>query len=679
MRRFRLAALCAALAALAAAAPARGAIGDPTFVFVPVPPPPPAPATPPPSGYLKGPCGLAVDSAGRFYVADYHHHAVDVYSGSAANYTGGSVNGSSGYAGQLAGVGPLDGPCGLALDASGNLYVNDYHRSVARYSSYPSFGVGAVFAGATVDSEHPTGVAADPVTGYAYVDDRTYVAVYDSSGVPVDDGGSPLKIGLGDLGEGYGVALDASGRVYVPDAATDTVKVYDPAIDKVNPAAEIEKPGGFVSLRDSAIAVDRGSGEVYVADNAQPRYTEKPQATIYAFGPTGAYHGHLKYNVADALPPGLAVDRSAGGSPGRVYVTSGNTTQAGIYAYPAGSATTGATLPPTVSLALVSAGSGEGAIASDFAGLGIECAASCEEQIRSGAEVTLAAAPGSGSTFAGWSGGGCSGTATCTVQMEEATAVRATFEAQSSPPASTATASGVKQRGELRVAVSGRLSPKRLPGKGAAPISVSVGWQIASTDESPPPDLKALAIEINRHGRFDYEGLPTCPIAKIQAATAQRALANCRAALVGRGSFSAEIAPRGQEGESYETAGRLLVFNGESNRKPALFAQIYSAHPLAISFVITFALKGIPHGAYGTALTATLPKALRSWGNLTGIEMRLARRFGYQGASHSFISAGCPAPKNFPGAAFPLARTSFAFAGGTKLTSTLTDDCKVRG
>ena len=46
---------------------------------------------------------------------------------------------------------------------------------------------------------------------------------------------------------------------------------------------------------------------------------------------------------------------------------------------------------------------------------------------------------------------------------------------------------------------------------------------------------------------------------------------------------------------------------------------------------------------------------------------------------HSFISSGCPAPRGFPGAVFPLARTSFAFDGGTKLSSTFTSTCKVRG
>jgi hypothetical protein len=58
--------------------------------------------------------------------------------------------------------------------------------------------------------------------------------------------------------------------------------------------------------------------------------------------------------------------------------------------------------------------------------------------------------------------------------------------------------------------------------------------------------------------------------------------------------------------------------------------------------------------------------------------MRLSRRFGYQGKQRSYVSAGCPAPKGFSQAPFPLARTTFAFEGGAELGTTLSDTCRVR-
>jgi DNA-binding beta-propeller fold protein YncE len=328
------------------AATAAPTAAEPIFVFSPIPPPLPGLPIPPPTGFLNGPCGMGVDSAGRFYVSDYHHDAVDVYDQN-ADYNAPGVLGATGYLGQLAGIDTLDGPCGLAFDGSGRLYVNDYHRGVVRYGAFGSFGGGTPIAGTTVDGTHPTGVAVDAATGRVYVDQRTYVGVYDSTGAPVEEDGEPLRIGLGSLGDGYGVAVSAfpgtAGQVYVPDGASNTVKIFDPAVDKVSPIAEIDAAaapaGGFASLRDSAIAVDRVSGDIYVTDDLQPADTVSPRGLVEVFSAAGAYLGHLKYEIVVGTPPGLAVDNSEEPTQGRVYVTSGNTHLGGIYAYPPGAAT----------------------------------------------------------------------------------------------------------------------------------------------------------------------------------------------------------------------------------------------------------------------------------------------------------------------------------------------------
>ena len=235
----------------------------------------------------------------------------------------------------------------------------------------------------------------------------------------------------------------------------------------------------------------------------------------------------------------------------------------------------------------------------------------------------------------------------------------------------------IVQKGILRVDVEGELAPRRLPRTGTAPISVTVGGVVSTTDESLPPQLKRIRIEINRHGRLETAGLPECKIAQIQPASTARALRACRPALVGKGSFSVDVVLGGQE--PYPTSGRLLIFNGAYRGKPALLGQIYSAHPFSNSFVIPFVIASKPRGRYGLTLTATLPRALTNWGHVTALHMRLARRYSYRGHRRSLISAGCPAPKGFPGAVFTLARTTFSFAGGTRLGSSLTRNCTVRG
>ena len=71
-------------------------------------------------------------------------------------------------------------------------------------------------------------------------------------------------------------------------------------------------------------------------------------------------------------------------------------------------------------------GSGSGTVTSSPTG--INCGAECQANFEHGTSVTLAATPiGSGSSFAGWSGANCSGTGSCTVPMNAAQSVTATF------------------------------------------------------------------------------------------------------------------------------------------------------------------------------------------------------------------------------------------------------------
>src|SRR5882672_11487998 len=86
------------------------------------------------------------------------------------------------------------------------------------------------------------------------------------------------------------------------------------------------------------------------------------------------------------------------------------------------------TLTSTFSLTVSKTGAGSGTVTSSP--VGISCGATCSAPFASGTAVTLTATPATGSTFSGWSGGGCSGTATCTVTLTAATTVTATFALQ---------------------------------------------------------------------------------------------------------------------------------------------------------------------------------------------------------------------------------------------------------
>jgi len=87
----------------------------------------------------------------------------------------------------------------------------------------------------------------------------------------------------------------------------------------------------------------------------------------------------------------------------------------------------GTTAAATTSFTLTvnKSGTGSGTVGSSPAG--INCGATCSGSYTSGTSVVLTAVAASGSTFAGWSGGGCTGTGTCTVTMSAATTVTASF------------------------------------------------------------------------------------------------------------------------------------------------------------------------------------------------------------------------------------------------------------
>lgn len=621
MSRAFLAAICAGLVALfGGAAPAQAAFDDPLFFFTP-----PVAAQPavPPAGYLDGPCGLTVDSAGSFYVSDYYHRAIDAFNPE-PKFSSQPLAAPGPFGDH---TGPLDDPCGLAFGAGGALYLNNYHRDVVRFPVPLSLASAAVIDSGDPTDPHanPTGVAVDPSTNRVYVDDRTYVSVYDSAGDPVLSGSDPLRIGLGSLGDGYGIAVSGfpatAGRLYVPDAQSKTVKAYSPALSTTTPVQTLDGPSGsgFGSLQDSSIAVDNATGEIYVTDTLGPQLTERPEASVYVFAPNGSFEGRLKHNTINAAPTGLAVDNSAKATQGRVYVTSGITENASIYAYPPGAATS-AVLPP----------------------LGSAAAAVAEPSIPPALAKRVGPEPAAPGATQG--------------------------------PGPRATSSSVSQKGNLRLSVSGGLRPKRLPRQGTAPISVSVSGQISTTDETLPPLLRTIRIDLNRHGKIDYTGLPTCPFGAIQPGSSAHALASCRSALIGSGSFGADITLAGQE--PYPTEGKLLVFNGVRKGKPVLFGHIYSPRPFATSFVIVFSLAKLRHGTYGTSLIAPLPEGMKAWGRLTGIQMTLSRRYSYKGERHSYISSGCPAPQGFGKAVFSLARASFAFEGGKTLGSVLSGTCR---
>jgi hypothetical protein len=150
--------------------------------------------------------------------------------------------------------------------------------------------------------------------------------------------------------------------------------------------------------------------------------------------------------------------------------------------------------------------------------------------VPSGEAIVLKEKPATGMTFAGWSGGGCSGTAeTCTVSPSSATTVHATFsgspKAIVNPKTLTLTKAGsglgtVKAAGlacetectTATVLFQGPvLSPKFKPGKTvllkatSAPGSKTVAW--TGCESNPTPSECVVVMEEAENVTATFEEL----------------------------------------------------------------------------------------------------------------------------------------------------------------------------
>lgn len=87
------------------------------------------------------------------------------------------------------------------------------------------------------------------------------------------------------------------------------------------------------------------------------------------------------------------------------------------------------TAAPVGILSVVKIGTGSGTVTRS--GGALNCGSTCTETLSPGSIATLVATPAAGSTFTGWSGGGCSGSGTCAFTINANTTVNAQFNLSS--------------------------------------------------------------------------------------------------------------------------------------------------------------------------------------------------------------------------------------------------------
>jgi hypothetical protein len=130
-------------------------------------------------------------------------------------------------------------------------------------------------------------------------------------------------------------------------------------------------------------------------------------------------------------------------------------------------------------LTVSKSGNGTGTVTSTPSG--ISCGTTCSASFASGTVVSLAATPDSGSTFAGW-GGACSGTGACSVTMNSAQSVSATFNSNSTVALSALTVNPPS-------VVGGNSSTGTVTLTGAATANIVVALSSNNASASVPPSV----------------------------------------------------------------------------------------------------------------------------------------------------------------------------------------------
>jgi len=231
------------------------------------------------------------------------------------------------------------------------------------------------------------------------------------------------------------------------------------------------------------------------------------------------------------------------------------------------------------------------------------------------------------------------------------------------------------RQGSLQVSFGGSVSPHLLPRVGTTPIAVTIRGHVRALTADPPPSLRRIAIEVNRLGVLDHQGLPSCPLGRLRASSTETVLEQCRAALVGEGRVSGVLVLPEQAPTPF--GGRVVAFNGTlPDGRPGILAHLYTSRPAPLTFVLAFSI-GRAEGTFGTRLVATVPAKTRRTAHITSFTLRLHRTYTVDGERRSYLSAGCPAPEGFPSVTFPLVRTSYGFVGQKTVSDTLVRTCQV--
>ena len=387
------------------------------------------------------PIGVAVTPNGSFaYVANYGSATVSVIATATNAVVGSPITVGSDPVGVV--VTPDGNFVYVANDASATVSViataTNTVTTTIRVGSNPlgvaiapdgstvyvaSYGTDSVYVIATASNTVTTTIPVGSLsTGVAVTPDGSTLYVTNEGGTTVSViatatntvVGSPITVGSNP----YGVSVTPDGsQAYVANLNSNTVSVIATASNTVTATIPVGvNPfgfGAFMSPAATLTVAENGSGTGQVTSS-----------------PAGIDCGNGNNACAVPFALGTIVTLTAIPAAGSVFAgwSGGCSGTASCVVTLNAAVSVTATFTQTYGLTVLEGGTGTGQVTSRPSG--IDCSATsntCSASFNSGTSVTLTASAAAGSSFAGWSGGGCVGTGTCQVTLNGDTTVTATF------------------------------------------------------------------------------------------------------------------------------------------------------------------------------------------------------------------------------------------------------------
>ena len=227
------------------------------------------------------------------------------------------------------------------------------------------------------------------------------------------------------------------------------------------------------------------------------------------------------------------------------------------------------------------------------------------------------------------------------------------------------------EAGNLVFTFNGGFSPKALPKKTFAPITLTASGKVATKDGEHPPALKEAIIETDKNGAVNVKGLPVCKSGQLQSRDTSAARKACPKAIIGTGKTTVEVKLAEQNPILVNSA--LTVFNGgQKGGTTTFYIHAFFTSPVSGAIVTTVKIKKIHNGRYGLKSVASIPKIVSGAGSVKSFDLKIGKTFTYKGKKVSVLSAKCSDGKL-------QAFATSLFSDGTKASAGIVRTCTSKG